>query len=67
MPPGETVDQVEYYRSPLLRSSADGYDELYVSASELNGSDAFRPAVVGLGPDGSIRTRRTIEFGIVVT
>ncbi len=61
------IDQIEYYRSPLLRSQADGYDLLYVIEALENRYSAYKPAVVHLGRDGTVSVPQIIDAGVITT
>jgi hypothetical protein len=61
------IDQVQYYRPPLLRSAQGGYDVLYTHTELIDGMFVNKPAEVHIDYDGSVSTPRVIDAGVVTT
>jgi hypothetical protein len=61
------IDQIGYYRPPLLRPGPDGYDLLYVHTTLKNGYFDNKPAVVHLGRNGTVSAPDVIDAGVITT
>lgn len=62
-----TVDFIEYYLPPIIRSGPEGYDLLFIHTTIENGYLNNKPAVVHLGLNGSVSTPMIVKASVITT